>query len=262
MATSVRADYVLLYAKHPLCICGMNSRGCSTQDGLQHNRILHWYRVFKEAGVYIIRVLAGQPQVSSLSVLYRQHQNTVHWNCCDGYCLRRRYHSTPVSVLAVVPRLVLNWMTSWTHIVHMLHLCCAYQIMHFVVCWIIIDMLHFCCAYQIMHFVVCWIVIVKFVSVLLPTVLNWSLCFYPFFSYFPVVFVSVVCPHKLPFRVKIMGYMYINRLTFFLQGNRVDKSNKFPVFCVPKCEQHTRASSQWIVSHRYANWKLVALENR
>jgi len=44
--------------------------------------------------------------------------------------------------------------------------------MHFVVCWIIIDMLHFCCAYQIMHFVVCWIVIVKFVSVLLPTVLN------------------------------------------------------------------------------------------
>jgi len=114
MATSVRADYVLLYAKHPSCICGMNSRGCSTQDGLQHDRILHWYREFKEAGVYVIRVLAGQPQVSSLSVLYRQHQNKVHWNCCDGYCLRRRYHAAPVTVLAVVPRLVLNWMTSWT----------------------------------------------------------------------------------------------------------------------------------------------------
>jgi len=125
----------------------------AVQHRLQHNRILHWYREFKEAGVYIIRVLAGQPQVWSLSVLYRQHQNKVHWNCCDGYCLRHRYHTAPVSVLAVVPRLVLNWMTSWIHIVNTLCLCCAYQIM---------------------HIIVCWIVIVKFVSVLLPTALNWS----------------------------------------------------------------------------------------
>lgn len=180
MATCVRADYVILYAKHQSCICGMYSRGCSTKGGLQHNRILHWYKEFKEAGVYIIRVSAGQSQAWSLSVLCMQHQNKVHWNCCDGYCMRHRYHTAPVSVLASVPRHVLNWMTSWTHIMHTLHLCFVYQII---------------------HFVVCWIVIVKFVSVLLPIVLNWIPCFYPCFTYFPVVSLLIICPHKLPFRI-------------------------------------------------------------
>lgn len=153
MATSVqqKVDYVILCAKQPSCICGMNSRGCSTQDGLQHNRILHWYREFKEVGVCIIRVLEGRPQASRFVSSLQSASEEGHWNCCDGYCVRCRYHTAPVGVLAAVSRHVLNWMTSCTHIVQTLHLCFAYQIM---------------------HFVVCWIVIVKFVSVLLPAALN------------------------------------------------------------------------------------------
>lgn len=127
MTTSVKlkAYYVILYVKQPSCICSMNSRGCSTQDGLQHNRIMHWYREFKEARVYIIRVSAGRPWASGLSVRYRKFQNKAHWNCCDGCSMRCRYHTATVSILAAVPRHVLNWMTSeltlCTHYTYVLH---------------------------------------------------------------------------------------------------------------------------------------------